>query len=86
MGLFAGDNSSTGDDFGHNTSNGLYAEGKGSHINEQKIFGLFGGLATENTTLNSSTVSNSLVGVNTTVGFLSVEEFFDKRLNLGDTG
>jgi hypothetical protein len=35
--------------------------------------------------LNGSTVGNSLVGVNATVGFLAIEEFLNKLLNLGDT-
>jgi len=36
--------------------------------------------------LDSSTVCNSLIRVDTTVGFLSIEEIFNELLNFRDTG
>jgi hypothetical protein len=86
LGLLAGDDSTTWDNLGHHSSDGLNTESKRGNIDEKKVLGLFGSLATEDSTLNSGTVSDSFVRVNTSVGFLAVEEFLNKLLDLGDTG
>jgi hypothetical protein len=40
---------------------------------------------TEDTTLNSSTVGNSFIWVDTSVWFFTVEEIFDELLNFWDS-
>ena len=86
LGLLGGDNSTARDDLGHHAANSLNAQSEGGHIDEKQILGLFAGLASEDASLNSSAIGYSLVGVNSTVGFLSIEEFLDELLHLGDTG
>lgn len=84
--LLAWDDRTTRNNLSHNTSNSFYAKGEWGNVDEKKIFCFFGGLSTEDTTLNGSTVGDGLVWVYTSVGFFTVEEVFDKLLNLGDTG
>jgi len=84
--LFGGDDGSSVDDLGQDTSNSLNTKREGSNINEEDIFGFISGLTTQNTSLNGGTISNSLVGVNTAVRFLTIEEVFHELLDLGDTG
>jgi len=85
LGLFGGDNGSTLNDWSHNTSNGLNSEGKRGHIDEKNVLGFFGSLTSEDTTLDRSTVSDSLIWVDTTVWLLTVEVFLEKLLDLWDT-
>jgi hypothetical protein len=84
--LFGGDNGSTVNNLGQDSSDGLNTEGKGSHIDEEDILGLIGGLSSQNTSLHGGTVSDSFVGVNSSVGFFTVEEILHELLDLGDTG
>ena len=80
------DDSSALNNWGHNTSNGLNSKRKGCHINEKNILSLLSSLSTKNTSLHSGSVCDGLIWVNTTVWFLSVEVFFEERLDLWDTG
>jgi len=84
LGFLGGDNSTALDDRGHDAADGLNTESKGSHINEKQIL-TTGSLATEDATLNGSTVSDSFVRVDATVGLLAVEEVLDELLDLRDT-
>jgi len=86
LGLLGGDDGTSGDNLGHNSSDGLNTESKRGDIDEKQILGLFGGLSSENTSLNGGTVGNGFIGVNTSVGLLSVEHVLNKLLNLGNTG
>ena len=43
-------------------------------------------MTAEDATLHSGAVSDSLVGIDASVGLLAVEEVFNELLNLGDTG
>ena len=45
---------------------------------------LFGGITRKNSSLHSSTISNSLIRVDALVGFLSIEEVRDKFNDTGD--
>ena len=84
LGLLGGDDSVAGDELGHDTTGGLNTESKGADIDEDDIGGT---LSTgENTTLDSGTVGNSLIGVDALGGLLATEEFLEELLNLGDTG
>jgi len=84
--LFGGDHGSTVNNLGQDSSDGLNTEGKGSHIDEEDILGLISGLSSQNTSLHGGTVSDSFVGVNSSVGFFTVEEILHELLDLGDTG
>ena len=86
LGFLGGDDGTSVDDLRQDTSNGLNSERKGSNINEEDILGLISSLSSENTSLNGSTISDSFVGVNSSVGFLTIEEVLHELLNLGDTG
>jgi hypothetical protein len=85
LGFLGGDNGTTVNDLRQNTSDGLNTEGEGGDINEEDILGLVSGLTSENTTLDGSSVSDSFVGVNSSVGFLTVEEVLHELLDLGDS-
>jgi len=85
LGLFGGDNGTALNDWGHDAANGLNTKGKWGDVDEENILGLFGGLATQDATLHSSTVSNGLIWVDTTVWLLSVEVFLEKGLDLWNT-
>ena len=68
------------------TSDSLDTEGQRSDIDEKNILGLLVGLSSEDATLDGSTVSDSLIWVDASVGFLAVEEVLDELLDLRDTG
>ena len=85
LGLLGGDDGTTLDDGCHDTSDGLNTKGKGSHIDEKNVGSLFVVLTTENTTLDSGTIGDSLIRVDTSVGLFAVEEILDELLDLGDT-
>ena len=86
LGFLGWDNSTTLDNRGHHSSDGLNSEGKGCHINEKDILCFLSGLATENTSLYSGTKGYSLIWVDSTVWLFSVEVFLKKGLDLWDTG
>jgi len=86
LGFLGWNDSTSWDNLGHDSSNSLHTEGKWSNINQENIFSFFGLFATEDTTLDSSTVSNGLIWVNTSVWFFSIKEIFNKLLNLWDSG
>jgi len=86
LGLLGGDNGTTLDDGCHHSADSLDTEGKRSDIDEKNILGLLVGLSTEDATLDGSTVSDSFIWVDASVGLLSVEEVFDELLDLRDTG
>ena len=83
LALASGDDSVTGDELGHDTTSGLDTECQGVDINENDI--TEGLVAGQNTTLNSSTVSNGLIGVDRLVGLLAFEEVGHELDNTGDT-
>jgi len=78
LGLLSWDDGTTLDNWSHDSSDGLNTERKWSNVNEKNILSLLCGLASENTSLHSSTESNGLIWVDATVWFLSVEIFLKK--------
>ena len=85
--LFLGGNTGvSGDEDSHDTTSGLDTLGEGSDIQKEEILDLLGTLTGEDSGLNGSTVSNSLIGVDGSVEGLSVEEILKEVLNLGDSG
>jgi len=85
LGFLGWDDSSSWDDLGHDSSDGLNTKGKWGNINEEDILGLFRLLTTEDTTLNGGTVSDSLVWVDTSVWLFTIEVVLDELLNLWDS-
>ena len=81
LGFLGGDGSVSVDQTGEDTSHGLNTEGKGGHIEEEHVLDVTG----EDGALDGSTDSNSLIGVDTSVGLLA-EEVLDSLADLGHTG
>ena len=52
----------------------------------EQVLGLLGRLASENSSLNSGTVCDGLIGVDGLVQLAATEELGHERLDLGDTG
>lgn len=84
LGLLGGDDGITGNDLGEDTTGGLDTQGEGADVDEEDVTGAF--LAGEDTTLEGSAPSDSLIGVDTLGGFLAVEEVLEEGLDLGNTG
>ena len=86
LGLLGGDGGVTLDERSHDTTSGLDTDGQRRDIEQQDLVGGLGGSVTgQDSSLDGSTVGNSLVGVDGLVGVL-VEEVGDETLDLGDTG
>lgn len=85
LGFLGWDDGSALNNRGHDTADSLNTKRKWGDINEKNVLGLLGGLASENTSLDGSTVGDGLIWVNATVGFLTVEEFLEESLDLWDT-
>jgi len=85
LGLLGWDDGSTLNNRGHDSTDSLNTKRKWGNINEENVFSLLGGLASENTSLDGSTEGDGLIWVDATVGFLTVEEFLEKLLDLWDT-
>mmetsp|Transcript_27977 Transcript_27977/g.41494 ORF Transcript_27977/g.41494 Transcript_27977/m.41494 type:complete len:438 (-) Transcript_27977:128-1441(-) len=86
LGLLGGDGGSTVDQLGHDTSNSLNSLRKRGNIQQQNLGSSISSFSRKNSSLYSSSESNSLIGVNSLGRFLSSKEFRDKALYLGDTG
>jgi len=82
LGLASGDDGVARNYLGENTTGGLNAKGKCAHIDKDDILSAL--LSREDTTLNSSTVCNSLIRVDALRWLLS-KVFFKELLNLGYT-
>ena len=81
--LPCGDDGVTGNQLCEDTTSSLDTEGKGADIDENNVSSSFG--AREDSTLNSGTVSDGLIRVDSLGRFLATEEFLEKLLNFGDT-
>jgi hypothetical protein len=68
---------------GENKAHSRLTESERADINENDISETF--FSREDTSLNSGTVSDSLIGVDSLGGLLSVEVFLKEFLNTGDT-
>lgn len=73
--LLGGEDGTSFNNLAHDTSDSLNTKREGSSVNHDNVLGerFF---TTNDTTLDSSTEGNSLIGVNTSVEFLS-EEFLN---------
>jgi len=80
--LLGGNGSATLDQVGHDTTSGLNTKGKRVDIHENNATSLI--FTGQDTTLNSGTVGDGLIRVDTLAGLLS-KVFLEHGLNLGDT-
>lgn len=84
LALPGGDDGVTGDELGEDTTGGLDTESERADIDEDDIGS---SLSTrEDTSLDSGTVGNSLIGVDTLGRLLATEELLEELLDLGNTG
>ena len=74
------------DEDSHDFTNSLHAKGKRSDIQQQQIFSIFGFVSREDGCLDSCTISNSLIRIDTLIQLFSTEEVLQEFLNLGNTG
>ena len=82
LALAGGDDGVPGDEFGHDTASGLDTESEGIDVDKDDVLQAL--VVGEDTTLNGSTIGNSLIGVNPLGGLLP-EVLLEELLNLGDT-
>jgi len=82
LGLLGRDDGVARDQLGHDATDGFDAEGQRGNIEEEDFISAFTG---EDTTLDSGTVGDSFIRVDTTVGLFAVEEILDHFLDLRDT-
>ena len=68
---------------GENTAGSLDTEGKRADIHEKNTTSSFG--ARKDSTLNSGTISDGFIRVDSLGRFLATEEFLEELLNFGDT-
>ena len=83
FGLFVGNGGVTLDKSGHDTSSSLNTKGERGNVEEKKILSLLRGVVREDSSLNCSTIGDSLIGVDALVGLLAVKEVGHK---FHDTG
>lgn len=85
--LDGGNGLTTGNNGGEDVTLHGDTKGERNDIEKEEVRGLLGGgLSTEDTGLNSSTVGNGLIGVDALLELLSVEEIAEQLLDTGDTG
>lgn len=85
-GLVGRDGGVAGDDNTEHITLHGDTKGEGGDIEEKEVLGLVRGLASEDGSLDSGTVGNSLIGVDGLVQLTAVEVLRDEGLDLGDTG
>jgi hypothetical protein len=85
LGLLSWDGGVSVDDVSHNSSSSLDTHGKWGNIEEKKLLSLLVTLSGKDSSLDSSSVGNSLIRVDGFVEDLSVEEIGEHGLNLWDS-
>lgn len=85
LGLSSWDGSVSINDVGHEGSFSLDTHGKWGNIEEEELGGHLTTVTGENGTLNSGSVGNGLIWVDSLVELSSTEEISKKRLNLWDS-
>jgi hypothetical protein len=81
--LPCGNDSVTRNQLGEDTASSLDTEGKRADIDENNISSSFS--AREDSTLNSGTVSDGLIGIDSLGWFLATKELLEELLNFGNT-
>lgn len=83
LALTGRDRGVAGDELSHDTASGLDTKGQGVDIHEDNLVSAL--LAGKDTSLNSSTESDGLIGVDTLGSLLSAEVLLNQGNNLGNT-
>jgi hypothetical protein len=83
LGLLGGNDGVARDEFGGDAASGLDTESKRADVDEEEF--LSARLAGEDTSLDSGTVSDSVIGVGTLGRLHAAEELLEELLDLGDT-
>ena len=86
LGLLGWDGGVSVDDVGHDSTGGLDSHGEWGDIKEKELLSLLVSLSGKDSSLNSSSVGNSLIWVDGLVEGLSVEELLKHLLDLWDSG
>ena len=86
LGLLGGNRSVPLDQAGHDPAGCLDSKGERSDVKEKKVGDGLAGVAGEDGSLNSRSVSDGFIGVNRAVELLSVKEVLEQLLDLGDPG
>ena len=76
--LFGGNNGVTLDESSHNASSSLDTGGKRGNVEKEKVLCLLRGVTGKDSSLDGSTIGNSLIRVDALVGLLAVEEVGNK--------
>lgn len=84
LALLGRDDSVTSNELGEDSTGGLDTEGKRADIDKNEVLSAF--FTGEDTTLDGSAVSDSLIRVDALGGLLAAEVFLEELLDLGDTG
>mmetsp|Transcript_111395 Transcript_111395/g.156381 ORF Transcript_111395/g.156381 Transcript_111395/m.156381 type:complete len:480 (+) Transcript_111395:731-2170(+) len=84
--LLGGDGSVSGDQSGHDTTSSLNTLRKGSNIQKEQLLGGLVTTTSQNGGLDGGTISDGLIGVDGSVGLLSVEALSDELNDLGNSG
>jgi len=74
------------DQWGHDTTSGLDTHGQWGNVQEQEVLGGLGGVTSEDSGLNGSTVGDGLVWVDGPVWLSAGEHVGDELLDLGNSG
>jgi len=85
LGLLGWNSGVSVDDVGHHSSSSFDTHGKWGNIEKKKLLSLLITLSSEDGSLDSSSVSNSLIRVDGFVKSLSVEEIGKHGLNFWDS-
>ena len=86
LGLLGGNRSVPLDQAGDDPAGCLDSKGERSDVKEKKVGDGLAGVAGEDGSLNSRSVSDGFIGVNRAVELLSVKEVLEQLLDLGDPG
>ncbi|GMT04794.1 hypothetical protein PENTCL1PPCAC_26968, partial [Pristionchus entomophagus] len=82
--LLGGDDSVARDDLSHDSSHSLDSHRKRVHVQKDDVSCVL--LTRDHSTLNSGSISDGLIGIDASGWLLSIEEFLDQLLHLGDSG
>merc|ERR1719510_626591 len=80
LGLLCRNDGVPGDQFGHDSTDGLDTEGQGVDVEQDNLASIL--FSREYSGLNSGSIGDGLVGVNASAGLLAIEELLDEMLDL----
>lgn len=83
LGFLGGNNGVARNQFGHDSTDGFDTHGQWVDIQKNDLTSVF--FAAQNSGLDSSTVSDSLIRIDTSARLLAVEVLLDQLLNFGNT-